>query len=289
MKVFAECGLEDNAISRVAKAVAENTPPSVQLVSSEDEADLVIIYAYAHRRSNKYRSEHLLDRGKKYAIIQFSVRSTPNPLTADWLSIWERAELVWSYYDLEAMCKEDGNVTNFNFYRAPLGVDTKIFCETPSARRFVVAGTGTGRGWNKECKNEIVKAAGMIGKPVFQLGFGENTENITYSNGMDDATLAKHYSQCEFVSGLRRIEGFELPVLEGLMCGARPIVFDKPHYRDWFEDLAEFIPEDDQRVENLLKIFLKGAKPVTEKEKEYVRKNFDWAKICKEFWRRLSK
>ena len=92
--------------------------------------------------------------------------------------------------------------------------------------------------YNKECKNEILLAAEGLGKKVFQLGSGENTDTITYSNNADDKTLAKYYSQCEFVSGLRRIEGFELPVIEGLLCGARPICFDIPDYRHWFDKLG---------------------------------------------------
>ena len=96
--------------------------------------------------------------------------------------------------------------------------------------------------------------------------------------------MAGYYRSCDFGSGLHRIEGFEFPVLEGLLCGARPICFDLPCYRAWFDGLAEFIPEDLNVVENLVKLFIKGPRPVTEKEKAIVKKRFNWQKICKGFW-----
>jgi len=285
VKVYVENFLPDSAITRIADALKKYLPQEHELVNSKDDADFVVVCAYGHRRSMKYYTERLLKQNKKYAIVQLSVRSTPNPGTQDWLPIWEKAKLVWSYYDLHLLCKEDGTLPNFNFYHAPLGVDSEIFKETKSERNFIIASTGNGRRWNKECKAEIMLAAEKTGKKVFHLGPGENNGTITYSNGMNDGTLATYYSQCEFVSGLRRVEGFELPVIEGLLCGARPICFDRQHYKQWFEGLAEFIPEDEKRVESIQNIFTKGARPVTEKEKEYVRTHFNWKEITGEFWK----
>lgn len=289
MKIYIENFLPDSAISRISNNLKKYLPENSSIVEHPADADLVVICAYGHKRKMKYYIEDLLRQGIKYAVVQLSVRSTSNPKTEDWLPIWESSELVWSYYDLPSLCREDNNKINFNFYHAPLGVDAEIFKETPSAREYIIAGTGTGRGWNHECKNEIFEAAKAVNRPVFHLGTGENTSEVTYSNGMDDTELSKHYSQCEFVSGLRRIEGFELPVIEGLLCGARPICFDKPHFRQWFSELAEFIPEDEMRVTNLIKLFQNGAKEVSESEKHYVRKIFDWEVICNGFWKKAIK
>jgi len=285
MKIYVENFFSYSAINRISDAFKKYIPPEHHLVDSKDAADFIFVNAYGHRRNIQKYTASLLAQNKKYAIIQLSVRSTSNPGTKDWLPIWEKAELVWSYYDLPELCKEDNAGVNFNFYRAPLGVDSEVFKEIKSKRNFLIASTGSGRAWNKECKNEILLAADGLGKKVFQLGSGENTDTITYSNDMDDKTLAKYYSQCEFVSGLRKIEGFELPVIEGLLCGARPICFDKPDFRYWFDGLAEFIPEDYIKItENVRSVFQKGARPVTDTEKEYVKTHFDWNKICKEFW-----
>lgn len=285
----------DNAISRVLTALKTYMPKKYGLVDGKENADLVVVCAYGHRRHLKYYTEKLLAQKKKYAVVQLCLRSTPNPKTKDWIPIWEKAELVWSYLNLPELCKEDGNKSStdsvldkakFNFYYAPLGVDSKIFKETKSRRKFIIANTGTGSRSSDECKNEVISAARTLGKNTFQLGYGERSD-VAYSNGMDDKMLAYYYSHCEFVSGLRKIEGFELPVIEGLLCGARPICFDRPDSRHWFDKLAEFIPEDDNITDNVRKILQKRAKPVTDKEKKYVKSHFNWKKICKGFWRSL--
>lgn len=286
MKVYVENFLPDSAITRILVALKRYMPQEHELANSKKGADFVIVCAYGHRRKIKYYTERLLAQNKKYAVIQLSIRSTPNPKTEDWIPIWRKAELVWSYLNLPELCNEDGVEANFNFYYAPLGVDAKIFKETKSKRKFIIAGTGTGSQSSQECKNEVISAARTLGKNIFQLGYGIRSD-VAYSNGMDDKMLAYYYSHCEFVSGLHRVEGFELPVIEGLLCGARPICFDRPHYRHWFDKLAEFIPEDGNITDNVRKILQKGAKPVTDKEKEYVKSHFDWKTICKGFWLNL--
>lgn len=262
-------------------------PKKYELVDGKENADLVVVCAYGHRRHLKYYTERLLAQKKKYAVVQLCLKSTPNPKTEDWISIWDKAELVWSYYDLPKLCKEDKNKAKFNFYYAPLGVDSKTFKETKSRRKFIIANTGTGSRFSDECKNEVISAARTLGKNIFQLGYGPRSD-VAYSNGMDDKMLANYYSHCEFVSGLHRIEGFELPVIEGLLCGARPICFDRPDARHWFGKLAEFIPEDNNVSESIRKLFVKRAKPVSEKEKKYVRTHFNWKTITKGFWKRLG-
>lgn len=288
MRVFAEPDRADFAIHRVVNAIKKYAPSVVEFVETEKAADLVILYAYGFRRHTKYHIDRLREKGKKSAIIQLSIKSTPNPKTKDWIYIWRKAELVWSYLNLSELCNEEGVEANFNFYYAPLGVDAEVFKETKSKRKFIIAGTGTGRRHSNECKNEIISAANSLGKKVFQLGNGESSKTIIYSNRMDDKKLTKYLSLCEFVSGLHRVEGFELPVIEGLLCGARPICFDQPHYRAWFNDFAEFIPEDENVVKSVGKIFMKGARPVTDKEKKYVENHFNWEAITKGFWNRLE-
>ncbi|TSC65330.1 MAG: hypothetical protein CEO21_437 [Microgenomates group bacterium Gr01-1014_80] len=288
MKVFAESDRTDFAIHRIVNAVKKYAPSGVEFIKTEENADLVILYVYGHRRHIKYHVDRTIEKGKKLAIIQLCIRGTPNPKTEDWIPIWEKVELVWSYYNLPKLCKEDGNAANFNFYYAPLGVDLEVFKETKSKRKFIIAGTGSGNWFSNECKNEVIAAANSLGKNIFQLGNGKNSKTIIYSNGMDDKKLSKYYSRCEFVSGLHRVEGFELPVIEGLLCGARPICFDRPHYRHWFDGLAEFVPEDESVSENIQKLFLKGARAVSDQEKKYVKAHFDWKIVTDGFWKRLK-
>ena len=290
MKVYIEPTIPDFAILRIRDALEKYVTKEHEIVKSEDEADLILIYAFGQRRRMQHRANHILAKGKKYAVMQLCLRGTPNPNTKDWLPLWQKANLVWSYYDLFELCQQDGTEFGFDFYHSPLGVDPEVFKEVSGEKKFIIANTGNGKPWNKECKNEVMLAAKELGKPIFHIGIGETVEGeIVYSNGMDDRALAEHYSQCDFVSGLRRQEGFELPILEGLLCGARPITFDKPHYRNWFGSLVEYIPEDHGMVtENVAKLLKKDPRPVTEAEKEEVHHKFNWETIITEFWNRLS-
>ena len=205
MKVFANDVKENPAMKRIETAFKKYPPEGVEFVETEEEADLVIIYAFAHRKHVQYRAERLRAQGKKYAIVQLAVRSTANPGTDDWARVWTGAELVWSYYDLERLCKEDKTHPIFKFYRAPLGVDTEVFHES-QFRRDITIIVGNSR---DESVNECREAAKGN---IHMLG-----------GGVDEGVLAQIYSQAQYVSGLRRKEGFEMPVIEGLMCGARPI------------------------------------------------------------------
>lgn len=120
--------------------------------------------------------------------------------------------------------------------------------------------------------------------PDLKLGPG-----VEYHLDIPDRKLAGLYSMCQFVAGLRRCEGFEMPAAEGLLCGARPIMFDAPHYRAWFDGLAEFIPETDAAsVTNALEgLFREGAVPVSQSEKWDARGRFDWQRLVTGFWTKV--
>ena len=120
--------------------------------------------------------------------------------------------------------------------------------------------------------------------PMLNLGPG-----VSYLLGCTDDEVADMWSQCSYVAGMRRIEGFELPALEGLACGSRPVVFDAPHYRNWFGEHAEYVPETDHDsvVEALKRLFSGRLRPVTESEREAVVRKFDWEVLTKGFWEAL--
>lgn len=290
MKVFANNLIDDIAINRVATALKKYAPSSLTFVESEEDADLVIIYAHGLRRGVWWRASRLLKSHKKYAVVQLSLRITANPKTEDWLKIWENAQMVWSYFDLPKLCKADGNSANFNFYQAPLGVDSDVFKEVDLKRKYIAAVVS--KGWSKESLGDVTTAARAVGRKVLNIGTQKELgEGIDYTGLIinDDATLSRYYSQCQYVSGLRRIEGFEMPVIEGLLCGARPICFDLDCYRMWFEGLSEFIPENGSGkiIPSLIELFKKKPRPVTDKEKKVVIHKFDWSKIARGFWKKI--
>jgi hypothetical protein len=265
------------AIRRTLEALEKYAPKEIKFVDNPQSSDLVIINVTG-------RLNHLKDVinyfNKPYVIVQHAFKSTKNPEVSDWLPVWKPAKLVWSHYDLSSS-------QDFNFYRSPPGVD-KVFKVYPTDKMYIIASSGLG--YLSESVRECILAAEAVNAKVFHIGpHVTNRSNVDFSDGIDDMELSKKYSACKYVSGLRRGEGFELPVIEGLVCGARPIVFDQPHYRDWFSNFAIFIPETnrDNIIASLMKIFKGPYKPVTASEISKVRNSFDWSKIIKGFWQRI--
>jgi glycosyltransferase involved in cell wall biosynthesis len=229
---------------------------------------------------------------ENYVILQYCYRTPgptylPPPEGADdaaWLPHWERAALVISYYDLPALSGRKG----FNFLHTPLGVDGDVFRSTGEPRRALVLTSGTDP--SGEAITECWEAARRAGLPAVHLGpeiqWGSG---VDFRDGVSDEELASLYSRCWYVSGLRREEGFELPVLEGLACGARPVVFDRQETRRWFGQHAVFVPElpRDDLAKVLADVLVVPPKPVTDDERERAIKAFNWERICATIWERV--
>ena len=290
MKVFAEPLIENFCINRISHALKDYAPENIKFVGKEEGANLVIHFVHGHRKRVWWKICRLKEKGCNSAIVQLQLKDTANPETKDWLEIWENSKLTWSYYNLPQICIDEGTPTKFNFYHAPLGVDGDKFKDFDLERNYIIGIHS--KGWSRESMREVVAAAREVGKTV--LNFEDEKdygEGVEYTGRIkdNDLKMAYHYSKCKYVSGLRRPEGFELPVIEGLMCGARPIVFDLPCYRQWYDGLAEFIPSEGRAViiPALVELFKKDPKPVTEEEKELVKEKFNWEKIARGFWKRI--
>lgn len=301
MKVYLEVGNNSRGLMRVRNALVKYSPQSVRIVATPQEADLVILHVYGRQEAIGRKIDQIIDAGKEYAMIQYCVRSTLEPNTLSWSPLWAGAKAVWSYYNLLTLMKEDGydaDTTDFPFYYAPLGVDSEVFRDTNIERgaRFLIDGrpqyviAASAQHALSESVRECAFAAKRVRRQMLHIGHElRRGDDIVCKSNLTDEELATEYSNSEFVSGLRRIEGFELPVIEGLLCGARPIVFDKSHYRYWFNNIAEFIPETDRGkvISNLAKLFRNGSRPVTEYEKALVRQNFNWETIISRFWKMI--
>ena len=67
-------------------------------------------------------------------------------------------------------------------------------------------------------------------------------------------------------------------------------MFDAPHYKAWFNDMACFIPEGDaSSVTESIRTILSGEKfvvpPVSVDESNKAVRRFDWGTLVSEFWR----
>lgn len=291
MKIYLELPQESRGIARVRDNLIKYLPPGATVVKDRKQADLIIFHVIGRHDMVGKQVESAISRGQRYAMIQYCLRSTMQPHTKEWIGMWSGAECVWSYYDLNELRKEDGGQMSDNFYHAPLGIDPAFANFKPddhsiSRSDLILA---TSQGYLVESARECVLATQYVHDSMIYLGRELNKEGVSCFDGVDDKELASLYSYCKYVSGLRRIEGFELPVIEGLSCGARPIVFDQPHYRKWFKDFAVFIPENDREstIYSLIDVFMGKYKPVTQDEVDHARQVFNWQTIITNFYNKL--
>lgn len=289
MKVYLTPPQSSRGLQRIADALWRYLPDGWFPTPYEDKADVVVIYAIGRRDAVERRCEKILKTGKRYAIIQVCLRSTMTPYTSAWREIWHGASVVWSYYDLnQAIADDDGACGLDNFYHAPLGADASVFYprDRDGHYSYVIASSGPSR--LQESVRECWLAAEQVDRNYLHIGMkhGPFGGRPDYISGVSDDVLAEHYSDCEFVSGLRRTEGFELPAVEGLLCGARPILFSTPDYRHWYEPWGEFIEETYRQgvVDQLVELFKRGARPVTAEEREAAVQRFNWETIVRGFY-----
>lgn len=231
--------------------------------SSYRSADLVVFYVCGRHDQLQKRIAEL--GARRYAMIHIALESTRNPNPTDWLDMWHGASVVWSYYKLPLE----------NYYHAPLAADPELFHTLrDSERKYLIMTNGSTE--RDESLQEIREAADRV------------NEMIVHVNGISDAELRWVYNQCRFVNALRRKDGFELPAVEGLLCGARPIMYDTPNYRQWFDGLAEFIPEEEYSkvVLNLVELFHREYRPVSLTERLETLRRFDWSRVITGFWSR---
>lgn len=293
MRIYLQPPQPSRGLQRIADALVRYKPEWVEVVDNEYAADLVVIYAIGRNKQLREWAWRLRNRKTKYAVIQVCLRSTMNPDVRDWSPLWGHAAVVWSYYDLVRLGLEDGVCIEFpNFYHSPLGADASVFYPRDRDEHcsYVIASSGLSR--LSESVRECWLAAEAVDRNYLHIGmkhgpFGGRPDFIS---GVSDDELAEHLSDCEFVSALRRKEGFELPAVEGLLCGARPICFDTPDYRWAYGNHAMYIQEVDRQgvIDQLVQLFKHGAPPVTEEERQRAVERYDWAKITSGFYGRLQ-
>lgn len=263
------------AMFRVAEQLTLHAPSDVRIV--KDQFDMVILHVIDSEGLPDLVDKYL-DAGIRVAIIQYCFQTTRRKDVAFWKPIWEKCELVWSYYDLPDAPR---------FYKSPLGVD-EMFTPRDLPRLDLAMSSGY-VAWS-ECLTEVAQAVQANGGTMIHLGPNLNLPGLVrYHLGISDLQLSRLYSSSRYVTGLRREEGFELPLAEGLLCGARPVTFDQPHYRAWFSEFAEFIPEGppEEVLGHLTELFSTAPRPVSPEEMALARQRFNWETICKGFWERV--
>jgi len=105
--------------------------------------------------------------------------------------------------------------------------------------------------------------------------------------GVKDYKMRSLYAKSEYVSGMRREGGFELPTIEGYACGAQPIVFNLPTMRKYYSDFALFVP-----LVNRLDLYFALRKIFERKANvspdEGILSRFHWEPIMNKVWSRVQ-
>lgn len=289
MRVRLRTNYPARSSDRIVDGLRAFLPAGVKLVNEDADADLVLIHVGGRPNHVERHIESLRAAGKRYAILQLVLRACDRPHTAGWTAMWRDATVVWSYYDLAAEMRADGvDPTGINLLYTPLGVEEALWRPTPGLRRnFDILATGDNV--RRDSLRDIYRACRRARARMVHVGpplvFGSH---LTHMSNISDADMAAWYSQCEYVSGLRTIEGFELCAVEGLLCGARPLLFDRPNHRLHFGSLAEYIPVPPPNT-SLLADWLtewlcEPARPVTAVERDEAVARFDWRPIAAQFW-----
>lgn len=279
---------------RIAQAMTATVPGWARVTQDPVQADVQVLQVVSldARRSIK---------APRYAVIQLAQQDEHRHGTRKkivvpenfnpWEAVWSRALAIWSTVDIGKHL--DGR-SAAHLYHAPLGVDLGVFKPSGVARDIGVITSGHSN--FEEAIEEAAQAAHRSGLTVVHLGPYEVTGMATQVpgwsaiNSISDNELAALYSRALWVSGLRYTEGFELPVLEGLACGARPICFDTPSNRDDFWDHAVYVPHgrEDQLVRHLSAVLARPPQPVTPEELQQVADRYDWELLATGFWQALE-
>ena len=279
MKLYFDNPTKSIAIDRVVENLERYMTDD--RVHDKAQADLIILHVYGRHDHVEREVRSIIDSGRQYAIIQYALKSTRNPSPKDWKNIWDDAAVVWSYYELPTP----------NLYHAPLAASPETFYPTKIKKEFLVGTLGVKECYESECFGEVHLAAFQAVGKVVHVGEKLNENPIvTYYSGLTDEELRQTYNKCKWFATLRRKEGFEIPAIEALLCGVRPIMFDTPIYRQWFDGLAKFIPEKDttKTVKSLRDLFKGEISRVTPAEIEETKKRFNWEKSIKGFLERCT-
>lgn len=274
---------ESRAVGRVITNLERYLPGGNSIVATMEEADLVVLHVAGKNIHTTEMAQRILAQGTKYAVIQYAFLTTRNKDPKDWKKLWDGAEVVWSYYDLSAYITK--------FYHAPISADQELFFRTNDEKKYLVGTLGDDGSYRIECFGEVHLAAFQSGGRVAHVGNLVGTySNVDRFANISDDELRSVYNQCNWFASFRRVEGFEMVALEALLCGTRPIMFDNPNYRRWFDGLVKFIPEKSvgDTVRELRSVFREPPQPVTDEEIEEVKRRFNWNKIITGFWERCT-
>lgn len=175
-----------------------------------------------------------------------------------------------------------------NIFETPWGFEPKTFYWTSSPKRFKIFTTGY------QADAEAIDACydACLRMQVRMCHVGCRLPGIpglglcTRYEHIKDHKMRMLYAASEYVSGMRREGGFELPVIEGYACGAQPVVFDQPSMHKYYQDFALFVPNI-PRFDLSLHLERVFRQPRNVKPDPKILRRFHWSALMRAVWKRV--
>jgi glycosyltransferase involved in cell wall biosynthesis len=263
------------AFKRISAALHQYAPADVEW-TDYDSCDLMIVHVVGTGE------EEILKRDKPKIIIQHCY-FTARPELVDYPAYWEKALLSVSFHDLRKYTDK-----SISYYGMPWGADPEVFKLQPGIERDITVFT-TGHIAQTEGIDLVFEAVTAVKGFMMHTGanFGWSRPTYTYTDYMEDTLLCETLNSAKYVSALRFTEGFELLAIEGLMCGARPIVPENDTY-DWYREFGYTVNTKEPIVPQLITIFQQEPRPVSAEEREQIVQRFAWEHIMNGFYSKVK-
>ncbi len=217
------------AFYRISEALHKYSPDWVEWVGSESNSEVNIIHEVGGGEIKPIVDS--LTSGKKTIIVQHTYYTSGYD---KWDELWEKANLTISFHNLP-----DYTNKNFNFLASPWGYEPSIFFDKHFKKERAIFATGHVA--ETEHLHDVFLACQETNTTMYHTGedfkWGGKYVHLPY---MDNDKYSNLLNKVMYVSCLRDIEGFEMAGIEGLACGAIPIVLALPTYR-WYKKCALFI------------------------------------------------
>ena len=139
-------------------------------------------------------------------------------------------------------------------------------------------------------RNTRVADRPLLCQPLVALGGRAACAWHDHVGLVSDGELVSEMRRARYVATLRKFEGFEVGAVEGLFCGARPIVFNISSFR-WHRDHAVLVPPllpSEQQFDALQAIFRTPAPQVSREERARAVATFAWSAIVPQLYRRIA-
>lgn len=271
------------ALHRCQKAIefyVSQHPEKYKITKNWKEADLIISQVIGPGEIAALNGNY-----HKSVFLQHC-HKTASPDTIDYPSVWQQVKLVASFNDLASNTDKA-----FNFLHMPLGADPAVFdlFNHKGKRENLVFATGHIA--ETELLHLLYEAVQKNQKIMQHTGenFKWDAKHYKFNSYMSDSELVKFLNNTQFVFCMRDIEGFEMLGIEGLFCGAVPIVPNIKSY-DWYREWAYTVDVNTtpEAIVKQISDILSGEVAVPKFDIGEIKNRFSWNTILSTFFSRIE-